>query len=358
MSGDRWNMSFVLGAITLLSGVFVLSGQSNEGDAEMKSLRLNQVQVIGSHNSYHIPPGPTEVELMKRKHHGVAGLNYGGTSLSEQLNDGVRQIELDLYPDWEGGRFAKPAAFTEAEKLGLERPQAYDPDGRMLKPGIKVLHEPDLDFRSTTLTLQIALEEVNQWSKSHPQHYPIFILLELKGPSKDWQGNGLKKLESEILSVISKNRILTPDDVRGAHSTLREAIMTDGWPLLQDSVGRLMFGLDNENELRDGYLSDSPNLHGRLLFPSCADEKNPAAAWFKINDAKHDFERIQHLVKHGFLVRTRADVGLKKDPVLRDQAMDSGAQFISTDFPGSHPNDYGVIFADHAMMRRDPMANH
>jgi len=57
----------------------------------------------------------------------------------------------------------------------------------------------------------------------------------------------------------------------------------------------------------------------------------------KENDPVEGFARIQELVKAGFLVRTRADSDTAEaranDTRSRDQALASGAQFISTDYP-------------------------
>ena len=72
-----------------------------------------------------------------------------------------------------------------------------------------------------------------------------------------------------------------------------------------------MFGMDNEGAPRDLYLKGHPALQGRMLFVSVA-ETHPAAAWMKVNDPVGDFDRIQHLVRQGFLVRTRADADTKE----------------------------------------------
>ena len=40
--------------------------------------------------------------------------------------------------------------------------------------------------------------------------------------------------------------------------------------------------------------------------------RTPAAAWFKVNDPIKDFDKIQRLVKAGFLVRTRADADTRQ----------------------------------------------
>ncbi len=56
----------------------------------------------------------------------------------------------------------------------------YDPKGKMKKPGFKVLHVQDIDFRSNCLTFKEALEEVYQWSKANPRHTPILITINTK----------------------------------------------------------------------------------------------------------------------------------------------------------------------------------
>ena len=101
-----------------------------------------------------------------------------------------------------------------------------------------------------------------------------------------------------------------------------------------------MFALDNEDKVRDLYLEGHPALEGRLMFASVA-ETHPAAAWFKINDPIADFDRIRRLVAAGFLVRTRADANTRQarsgDTTMRDKALASGAQFVSTDYPVPDP---------------------
>jgi len=96
------------------------------------------------------------------------------------------------------------------------------------------------------------------------------------------------------------------------------------------------------------------------MFASVAPE-NPAAAWFKINDPIKDFDRIQKLVREGFLVRTRADADTRQartnDVAQRDKALASGAQFISTDYPEPDRrfSDYSVRFPDRQVARSNPV---
>ena len=78
----------------------------------------------------------------------------------------------------------------------------------------------------------------------------------------------LRRLEQEILEVLRPTQILTPDEVRGRHATLNEAIRQDGWPRLGACRGRFVFALDNPGSERLAYLKLHPGLQEALLFVS------------------------------------------------------------------------------------------
>jgi hypothetical protein len=336
-----------------------------------EDVRLNQIQLIGSHNSYHIEPAPAVRSLIAASGEAKAqGLEYTHPPLADQFSDrGIRQIELGLFHDPEGGRYAEPAVRRIVRGLGRDPGPDHDPKGLLRRPGIKVLHVPDVDYRTTAPSLVDALGQVRSWSKAHPRHVPIMILLELKGdPEKGlptrplpFERKALEGLEAEILSVFSRPEIVTPDDVRGSFASLPEAIRKQGWPTLDAVRGRVMFALDNEDEVRDTYLEGHPALEGRLLFVSVA-ETQPAAAWFKINDPIADFDRIRRLVAAGFLVRTRADADTRQarsgDTTRRDKALSSGAQFVSTDYPvpDARFTSYRVQLPGRVVARLNPVS--
>jgi hypothetical protein len=333
-------------------------------------LRLNQIQVIGTHNSYHQRANDSLMKLIARSNPRAArDLDYTHRPLNEQLSQlGVRQIELDCYADPDGGRFARPLGPIKAGEAGLPVPPSNDPEGKLLKPGIKIMHIPDIDFGTSVLTLVDGLREVRSWSLAHPQHIPVFILIELKSETLGagftralpWGSTELAELEREILSVFPRETILTPDDVRGAAKTLPEALRQHGWPLLYTVRGKVLFGLDNQGSERDQYLLGHPALKGRILFVSVSPE-NPAAAWMERNDPIKDFEEIQKLVRAGFLVRTRADEPTEQaranDVKMRDHALASGAQYISTDYPEPNLNfsTYHVQFEGGPVARINPV---
>jgi hypothetical protein len=333
-------------------------------------VRINQTQVIGTHNSYHLRGPESLHRLITNYAPGLAQeLDYGHRPLAEQFSRlGIRQIELDCFADPQGGLYAEPRGPKAAAALGLPPVPDHDPEHRLRAPGLKVMHAQDIDYFSTVLTLKEGLQQVRAWSDQHPRHFPIFILLELKEDRllpqltqpAPFDERELDALDAEILSVFPREKILAPDDVRGKEASLPEALRKHGWPTLKAARGKVMLGLDNPGAVRDRYLKGHPALEGRLLFVSVP-PTHPAAAWMKENNAIGDFDQIQDLVKRGFLVRTRADSGTRaaraNDTRRRDQALASGAQFVSTDYPEPNPalSPYAVRFENGIVVRINPV---
>lgn len=348
----------------------VYAGNARKILMPTKEVRLNQIQVIGSHNSYHIAAAPAVMSLIATAGKAQAeGLDYTHPPLAEQFSKrGIRQIELDILHDPEGGHYAQPAARKILRGLGKDPGPDPNEGGVLRSPGMKVLHVPDVDYRSSAPTLLAALKQVRQWSKAHPDHVPIMILLELKEEREaalptqplPFDRKALQSLEKEILSVFFRDEMVTPEQVRGSCATLAEAIRKQGWPALDSVRGRVLFALDNEDRIREEYLALHPSLAGQLLFVSVP-ESHPQAAWFKINDPIADFDRIRKLVAAGFLVRTRADADTRQarqnEPTQRDKALASGAQFVSTDYPVADArfSPYCVQFPNQIVARANPV---
>jgi len=319
----------------------LVTGQVATAAFGAEPLRINQQQLVGTHNSYHIAPDAFAMAMIAAAAGDEAkAIDYTRRPLSEQLEErGLRHFELDCYLDPEGRLFRSPLALTMAKVAAAEVPP-FDPQGALAEPGIKVLHSPDVDFRTTCYTLREALAEVKAWSDAHPQHVPIFLLIELKSDSftatqpLPWEGEAFASLHREIADVWPRERILTPADVQGEAATLRDAVAGKGWPAVDDHRGKVVFLLDNEGSDRDRYLEATDE--SRLLFVS-VDREHPLAAWMKRNDPVGQEQEIRELVREGFLVRTRADAGTREardnDTRRRDLAIATGAQLISTDYP-------------------------
>ncbi len=304
---------------------------------------MTEVQIIGSHNSYHAGLAPVEMANLKKANPKLAdSLDYSHPSITEQLNMGVRKLELDIFSDTKGGLFAKP-------KTAVPDPP-FDPNGLMLKPGFKVIHVQDLDFRSTCQPFIACLSELRSWSKAHPRHLPIYVLIETKtgNPRPEFMvtpepisGDTLDLLDAEIRSVFNPQQMLTPDDVRGTAKSLEAVVLSKGWPSLETARGKIVFLFDQES-VTPLYTKGHPSLEGRVIFTN-ATPGTPDAAFVKENNALSP--RIPELVKQGYLVRTMSDGGLASvranDTQKRDAALASGAQIVSTDYYFSKHADSG-----------------
>lgn len=313
---------------------------ATEGQDE--ELRINQIQTIGSHNSYRKLPSQEEQDLLRSFIGDEADkLEYEHLPLGEQFEtQRIRQIELDVFIDRDGGKYAEPLIRTVAG----EGP--YEPE-LMVEPGLKVFHIQDVDYASTCPTLERCLHDVKDWSDANPTHVPIAVLLELKDTPLEHDGfeftlpdlfeaADMDALDEVIRSVFPDEHLITPDDVRGDHDTLEEAVLGgDAWPTLAESRGKVLFLMDNGGSYRTTYLEGHPNLEGRVLFTN-AEPGDPDAAFIKMNDPL-ETELITERVKAGYLVRTRADGDTMEaragDTTKRDAALDSGAQWVSTDYP-------------------------
>ena len=342
-----------------------LAAQSSDA-----ALRLNEIQVIGTHNSYHVQPHESLMSLIRTTSSEQAlAIEYSHRPLAEQFTKlGIRQIELDVWADPLGGHYAHPMGPKLLAEAGLEPMPAGRLSPAMMQPGLKVLHVPVFVYATTIETFRLALEQVNDWSQLHPRHVPIMILVEAKDSHvspifprpKPFDVEALSAVDKTIRDVFSASQLITPDDVRGTASTLRDAVTQTGWPTLEQSRGKIIFALDNEGALRDAYLKDHDCLQDRVLFVS-VDAEHPAAAFMKINDPEENFSRIQQFVERGFIVRTRADADTRQarenDTTRRDRALASGAQYVSTDYP--EPNtllsDYSVKLPGNVTVRPNPV---
>jgi hypothetical protein len=344
----------------------LLNAQMSEGDG---ALKLNQIQVIGTHNSYHAGIAPSESKLWQAKYaDAYKGLDYQHQPLQQQFDSGVRQIELDVYADTKGGRYAHPSGPSSVAAANLPPDPAFDPDGLMLKPGFKVMHVQDVDYRSTCQPFIACLEQVRQWSGAHPKHIPIFILVETKqgSPGKlkltepePFTSGTFDALDAEIRSVFPAGELITPDDVRGKYDTLNEAVLAGNWPSLESARGKVIFLMD-QRAVGPVYLAGHPALRGRVLFTN-SEPGEPDAAFVERNDGPA--ADIASLVREGYLIRARTDSDTKQaranDTTLRDAMIGSGAQLLSTDYPVNEParwpGGYVVTLPGKAVARCNPV---
>ena len=349
------------------------------------SVRVNQIQVLGTHNSYSKPIDKHVLDLIDpifeklsttymdrmsedekakyQEYHPNSvkmseGLCYSHPDFESQLNAGIRSLEIDIYHDPTGNRFNKPATYELMKVQGINGLLPID-TVKLATPGFKVMHIPDVDFRTHYTMLEDALNELRNWSDAHPDHVPVFIMVEAKDSGIPLFPNSAEvlpftskvfgELDSLVFSFIGKEKIITPDQVRGEFKTLDEAVKAQNWPRLKDSLGKFVFlllpsaaGLSNDNP----YIEDHPVLEDRAMFVQ-SEPGAPYAAFLLMDNAIIRYKDISEAVKEGYLVRTRSDIETYEAKVndmrRANAAFESGAQVVSTDFyqPG---NAYGTNY--------------
>jgi len=263
-------------------------------------LTWSDLQVLGTHNSTHIQPA----EPVHDSHY------YTHPPLDEQLDlYGVRGFELDVH-------------LHETE-------------------GWQVFHLPLVDDVSTCLQLSDCLSTMLAWSDAHPWHLPLMVWLEPKDGDLDAAvpellsfGDRHDELEQAIVDIIPRDRIFTPDDLRGSHATLPEALAADGAPTLDRLRDRFIFSMLDSGDHRDAYLDESNVLEGRLMFAD-ADGTEPWAAVIKKNDATSDPDHTRALVEAGFFVSSNISDG-PEDTQAEGAAhlaasLEAGAQVLKVD---------------------------
>lgn len=341
-----------------------------EGPCPINSsaLSMNEMQAVGSHNSYKLAIPEAELALIRKYNEESArSLDYSHLRLTTQLELGLRQLELDIVYDPDGGRFADPLLPRQtATTYGAMPYLARDMD----KPGFKVLHSPDIDVHSSCATWVICLQEIKDWSDANPDHVPILIMFNAKEGGSAYPGaqpalmfteQAYRDLDAETLSVFPSDRIIKPDDVRGNFPTLREAVLAGNWPTLDSARGKVFFALDERPEKVRIYMDGRTSLEGLPMFVNSISELEAHAAYFTINNPVRDKDLIREAVEAGFIVRTRADANTHEarvnDVKRREAAFTSGAQYISTDYyvPRLEFSDYSVSLPGGSAARCNPV---
>ncbi|MDX2131379.1 MAG: phosphatidylinositol-specific phospholipase C1-like protein [Planctomycetota bacterium] len=333
-------------------------------------LRLNQVQVIGSHNSYKIAPEPALLAIIETTSRNQAqAIDYTHLRVADQLALGLRNLEIDICYDPDGGRYATPLGNKLLAASGAT-PKPFNADGSLDTPGFKVIHDTDFDFRSHHHDFRGYLAEMRAWSAKNPRHEPVIVTMNCKtGKSRfpggvdcaDFTEPAFEQLDATVREHLGEAHLCTPDLVRGGAETLEGAILSRGWPTIRELRGRFIFVLDEGGVKRERYVRGHPSLRGRVFFTT-SDPGTPEAAILIINDPVKDQARIRDLVSKGYVVRTRADADTREARAGTRERFEAakacGAQVITTDYPIPDRKinpDYMVRFDDGGFVRENPV---
>lgn len=282
-----------------------------EPDASADALRINHLQMRGTVNSYHDVDPDEDSELMAYVHR----------PLDEQAAEqGIRVFDFDIIPD---------------RTAGID-----------LHPAVSDHPADDLNHCGAWL---FCLYQLRDWMEAHPEHPPVVVLVREAFLYAHTSGlhYQLDDIERHIVMALGRDRVLTPERVRGAHPDMRAAINARGWPSVDATRGMAMFVLNTRGLARAFYLVEGgQDPDDRLLFllgdpaladdrgtgdevvfsfePRLEDEEDP---WHFETDPA-DLDRIEALAAAGFLVH-----GISDDPAMLDRLRAAGTHLIGSRYP-------------------------
>lgn len=345
-----------------------------------ENLPLNHYQWIMSHNSYRVGPLPKFAKKMEKfPYKKLEQWDYYHPSLKAQLDSfQLKGLEIDIYHDPKGNRYSKRK--TNFLFGGKKRSNVQE----LNEPGLKVFHIPGVDDQTHHYTFKSVLQEILTFSTENEDHFPLFIMVELKEKSignifpfslfghkraLSFNQEALLGVDEEIKEVFKnkEKHLFIPDSLREGNHTLSQTIKQHGWPLLETLRGKIVFVCHASEKAKNTYLelNTTKNLQNRMMFLYLS-PYHPEATFIKMDDPS-DEATIKEIVGDGFIVRTRSDVPVKQaktnDYTRFIKAKQSGAQMISTDFykPDNRAitsekwSDYCVIFDGDTTVRLNPL---
>ena len=307
---------------------------ANATPIDMESLPLNQLQFYGSHNSYKTAIPEPLFDYVRDTNPPVArALEYWHPPLAQQLDMGLRVLELDVFYDPDHSLFQRHGTFP-------------------------VLHVQYIDTGSHCENLDLCLDQILAWADANPHHEPVMISFNAKTQRieqeffvvpKAFDAAAWQAIDRQLRDRLG-NRLITPVEVLSSGQPR--------WPTLSDARGRFLLLLDERPDKLRGYAAavDDPAMFGNWPMD------DPRAAIQVLNDPVADRRRIAAALAAGCLVRTRADADTEEARYNRTQRRDaafaSGAQFISTDYylPATHfDSDYVVTLPGGGPVRCNPV---
>ena len=279
-------------------------------------VKLNEMAVIGTHNSYQLLGTLPKRGLMRV----LQIISFGAVenkavfemdAFTEQLERGIRNLEIDI---------------CTADNKG--------------DISFIVTHKPVLDNVSSAYNLAKGLEEIAMWSDNNPGHLPVYLLIEPKGGvplinnMKDFSLEYALELDSTLKQVFG-DRLLTPQQVMGEYESFEEMRKADGWPTLKQSAGKIIV-LMHPCDVTQEYIDNDTSIKTQAMFPMLEfmDINKPYASFILDNDPEKAIENNKKTVyENNLMVRTRADDYPDFSDERYNFADNCGSHIITTDYP-------------------------
>ena len=281
-----------------------------------QGIKINEIAVIGTHNSYQLLATPQKRALENVRSVLSSGKKGGNRNFemdtyTEQLEQGVRNLEIDI--------------------------ETVD-DGQNVS--FIVTHKPITDNVSSAYNFAKGLEEIALWSDNNPGHLPVYLLVEPKGDvdsvnnMKDFSLGYALELDKIIREVLG-DRLLTPELVKGDFGSLEEMRAADSWPTLKDASGKIIVLL-HPCDVTQEYIDTDPSVSSQAMFPMLRfeDIEKSYASFILDNEPENAVENNRITVdEKKLMVRTRADNYPDFSEEKYGYTDSCGSHIITTDYP-------------------------
>lgn len=281
-----------------------------------EGVKLNEIAVMGTHNSYQLLGTLPKRGLMKTLQIISFGLVenkavFEMDTFTEQLEQGIRNLEIDI--------------------------ETVDDEGDV---SFIVTHKAIIDNVSSAYNLAKGLEEIAMWSDNNPGHLPVYLLIE---PKDDVPSiNNMKNFSLEyaleldkVLRQVLGDRLLTPQQVMGDYESFEEMRKADGWPALKQAAGKIIVLL-HTCDVTQEYIDTDTSIKTQAMFPMLlfGDIDKTYASFIIDNDPVIASENNKKTVdENNLMVRTRADDYPDFSDERYKSADNCGSHIITTDYP-------------------------
>jgi len=272
------------------------------------STKINQVKFLATHNSYKTGLTNASAFLYHYPIGYVMGHKYDYVfdTITEQLNVGIRSIELD--------------------------PNYVKRDGKYT---IECIHSNVLETNSTCTNFSLTLKEIKMWMDRNPNASPITVLLETKNPSK-FKNEAFDMLEEMIFSTF-EDKLITPSQMLNGYATFKEMRAADAYPTVNDLKGKIIFLLHEKKNL-DNYMerdmSKSALCVALEIKTAYKNEEYKNKSFILIaNEANGYFDQIKIAINEdNFMIRSRLDEYDVITESAYTKGLEANSNILSSDY--------------------------
>jgi len=258
------------------------------------TLRINELAMRCTHNSYHI-----QRDILLDPSH-----DYTHQPLDFQLGQlGVRAFEIDIHAG----------------------------------TGFPVFHIPIVDNLTTCSDLGSCLSTIAGWSARNPDHTLMVVWIELKDELDGRRITNYALLDETIRTALGPI-LYRPDDLQGDFASPRARIEQAGWPTLGETRGRVaLVLLDVDDPHSAGYTNGHTTTAGRAMFAR-ADNEWYAAPWAVFAKVNNPSDAAAIAAAHAANLMIASNVGgagsddASNAAGLAD-ALTNGSHMLCDDFP-------------------------